>query len=217
MTDVRAPTSTTRGRFLGDRSDSLWSWTPYNAVPSRCDFANQDTMRRAFIPTIGVGPSDYRECFRHWPEFLALFLPLIFRINLAFLLRMRDRPNITSGSKSSVSRVINNNRLCQRRRARARVKGNRVHKLSSQCRGADASRKSKPACRGAAAVSRRSVLWHYRPQYRAGLLCLGPSNLHLQRGRNSGPGALSGGCCLCSGSTGSSSPADARKSIRSPL
>jgi transcriptional regulator GlxA family with amidase domain len=33
-------------------------------VASSCGFANPDTMRRAFLRRIGVGPSEYRERFR---------------------------------------------------------------------------------------------------------------------------------------------------------
>jgi len=37
---------------------------PLQRVASSCGFANPDTMRRAFLRRIGVGPSDYRERFR---------------------------------------------------------------------------------------------------------------------------------------------------------
>jgi transcriptional regulator GlxA family with amidase domain len=37
---------------------------PLQRVASSCGFANPDTMRRAFLRRIGVGPSEYRERFR---------------------------------------------------------------------------------------------------------------------------------------------------------
>jgi transcriptional regulator GlxA family with amidase domain len=37
---------------------------PLQRVASSCGFANPDTMRRAFMRRIGVGPSEYRERFR---------------------------------------------------------------------------------------------------------------------------------------------------------
>lgn len=40
------------------------SETPLQRVASRCGFTSSDTMRRAFLRRIGIGPSDYRERFR---------------------------------------------------------------------------------------------------------------------------------------------------------
>ena len=40
------------------------SETPLQRVASRCGFTSSDTMRRAFLRRIGVGPSDYRDRFR---------------------------------------------------------------------------------------------------------------------------------------------------------
>ena len=37
---------------------------PLQRVASSCGFANPDTMRRAFLRRVGVGPSEYRERFR---------------------------------------------------------------------------------------------------------------------------------------------------------
>lgn len=38
--------------------------TPLQRVASGCGFANPDTMRKAFLRRIGIGPSEYRERFR---------------------------------------------------------------------------------------------------------------------------------------------------------
>lgn len=40
------------------------SETPLQRVASRCGFTSSDTMRRAFLRRIGIGPSDYRDRFR---------------------------------------------------------------------------------------------------------------------------------------------------------
>ncbi len=40
------------------------SEAPLQRVASRCGFSSPDTMRRAFLRRIGIGPSDYRERFR---------------------------------------------------------------------------------------------------------------------------------------------------------
>jgi transcriptional regulator GlxA family with amidase domain len=40
------------------------SETPLQRVAVRCGFSSPDTMRRAFLRRIGIGPSDYRERFR---------------------------------------------------------------------------------------------------------------------------------------------------------
>jgi transcriptional regulator GlxA family with amidase domain len=40
------------------------SETPLQRVASRCGFSSPDTMRRAFLRRIGIGPNDYRERFR---------------------------------------------------------------------------------------------------------------------------------------------------------
>jgi len=40
------------------------SETPLQRVASRCGFTSSDTMRRAFLHRIGIGPSDYRDRFR---------------------------------------------------------------------------------------------------------------------------------------------------------
>ncbi|MEH2512285.1 transcriptional regulator GlxA family with amidase domain [Nitrobacteraceae bacterium AZCC 1564] len=40
------------------------SETPLQRVASRCGFSSPDTMRRAFLRRIGIGPSDYRERFQ---------------------------------------------------------------------------------------------------------------------------------------------------------
>jgi transcriptional regulator GlxA family with amidase domain len=40
------------------------SETPLERVASGCGFTSSDTMRRAFLRRIGIGPSDYRDRFR---------------------------------------------------------------------------------------------------------------------------------------------------------
>jgi transcriptional regulator GlxA family with amidase domain len=38
--------------------------TPVDAVAERCGFGSPETMRRAFLRVLGVGPADYRARFR---------------------------------------------------------------------------------------------------------------------------------------------------------
>jgi hypothetical protein len=65
-----AQTGTTPARFVErirveaarERLES--TATPIETVAADCGFGSSETMRRAFLRVIGVGPSDYRARFR---------------------------------------------------------------------------------------------------------------------------------------------------------